>query len=216
MSNMIKLLYIVMFGEYKMYIIKKSEKKIECFDDKEWEKAEIAEISTINWLEFSYKPYTYAKIMYSDYGIHVQMITDENPLLARETQQNSGVCKDSCMELFIRPNSGDDRYLNLEFNPFGTMYFGLRTSRFDGVHPEKSKEYFDVKTYVSDKEWKLQFTIPFELINETFGGYTKTMYGNMYKCSEDNVSPHFVTYYPVSVNEPDFHRPEYFGEFVLE
>ena len=198
-----------------MYCIKKSDKKITSLTDSAWETADIAKIDNINWQKFSYKPHATARILYSEYGLHIQLQTDEQPLLARFTAQNSAVCRDSCMELFIRPNEGDRRYLNFEFNAFGTMYLGLRTSREDFTLPDKNREYFEVKSYTDDKKWILQFTIPFEFIGEIFGGYTKNMYGNIYKCGEDTEREHYVTYSPINTPEPDFHRPEFFTGFVL-
>lgn len=199
-----------------MYIIKKTSDKVVSIKDKAWENANVAEVKSRNWEGFSKAPYMEARLLYSDFGIHVQLMTDENPLLARIREQNGPVCKDSCMEFFVRPNSDDPRYFNMEFNPFGTMYLGLRTSRHDCVHPEYDKDYFEVQSYVDNEKWVLQFVIPFEFIKEIFGGYTKTMYGNLYKCGDETESEHYATYYPILTEKPDYHRPECFGEFVLE
>ncbi|MBQ3115159.1 MAG: hypothetical protein IJC06_03445 [Clostridia bacterium] len=199
-----------------MYIIKKTENKINCIDDKAWDNADVANIDKINWSEFGCAPKTTGKILYNDYGIYVRLETDEKPLLARHCNQNDKVCCDSCMEFFFRPNENDARYLNFEFNPFGTMYLAIRTSRYDAVHPDKDKKYFDVKSYVDDKRWALQFCIPFEFIDGIFGSHTKKIYGNLYKCGDETLKIHYATYYPVMTKEPDYHRPEFFGEFILE
>lgn len=199
-----------------MYIIKKSEHSITSIDDKIWEISNVADIDKVNWEEFGVIPKTTGKLLYDDYGIYVRLETDEKPLLARFTKQNDKVCCDSCMEFFFRPNQNDPRYLNFEFNPFGTMYFAVRTSRKAPVYPDKDKTYFDVKSYVDDKKWVLQFCIPFEFIDGIFGGHTNTMLGNLYKCGDETMTPHYATYYPISTEKPDYHKPEFFGEFVLE
>lgn len=199
-----------------MYIIRKIKNNISCIDDKIWNIANVANIDKINWSEFGCIPKTTAKLLYNDYGIYVQIETDEKPLLARYCKQNDKVCDDSCMEFFFRPNENDPRYLNFEFNPFGTMFFAVRTSRYDPIYPDKDKKYFNVKSYVDDKGWVLQFCIPFELIGEIFSSHTKTMYGNLYKCGDETSKIHYATYYPITIKEPDYHRPEFFGEFVLE
>ena len=199
-----------------MYIIKKVSQKITSIDDEAWNKANIAEVNIKNWEQYDYIPNTIARILYSDYGIHVQMQTDEKPLLARYTEQNKPVNTDSCMEFFIRPNQNDDRYLNFEFNAFGTMFLAVRTNRFDPEHPDKNKEYFEVKSYVDDKKWIHQFTIPFEFIDDIYGFHTKKMYGNLYKCGDETEREHYASYYPLDPNIVDFHKSEYFGEFVLE
>ena len=199
-----------------MYIIKKTENNIKCISDKAWDYANVANVDKINWKEFEAAPKMTAKLLYNDFGIYVQLETNEKPLLARFSDQNSRVCCDSCMEFFFRPNENDPRYINFEFNPFGTMFLAIRTSRFDPVHPEQDKKYFNVKSYVDDQCWVLQFCVPFEFIDGIFGSHTKTMYGNLYKCGDETEGEHYVTYYPVGTEKPDYHRPEFFGEFVLE
>ena len=199
-----------------MYIIKKTEnRKLEMFD-KEWEKANVAEVTCINWEEFNYAPYTTAKILYNDYGIHVQMQTDEKEILARCTQQNGPVSNDSCMEFFFRPNENDPHYLNFEFNAFGTMYFGCRTDRYNFENPDVNNRFFDIQSYVEDGNWIIQYFVPFSFIDKLFGTHTKTMYGNLYKVGVDTAIRHYVTYAKIDTPAPDFHRPESFVEFVLE
>ena len=79
-----------------LYNIKKADHKITSPYDKAWNSAEIAKIDNVNWKDYPYKPNTTGRVLYSDYGIHVQLITDEQPLLARYTEQNSDVYRDSC------------------------------------------------------------------------------------------------------------------------
>ena len=199
-----------------MYFIKKTQKeKLEIFD-REWENANVADIAVINWKEFSYAPKTTAKILYNESGIWVQMQTDEQDLLARCTKQNGPVSDDSCMEFFFRPNENDPRYLNFEYNAFGTMYCAVRTGRFDSVKPKVDKKDFCVETYVEEGNWILQYFVPFSFIESIFGSYTKTMYANLYKIGVDTKFEHYVSYAPINADEPDFHRPECFVEFVLE
>lgn len=199
-----------------MYIIKKIENNINCINDKAWDFANVANIDKINWKEFSRAPKTTAKLLYNEEGIYVQLETDEKPLLARYCNQNDDVYCDSCMEFFVRPNENDPRYLNFEFNPFGTMYLAVRTSLFDPVHPDKDKTYFNVKSYVDDKRWVLQFCVPFAFIDEIFDAHTRTMYGNLCKCGDETLQEHYATYYPITNEKPDYHRPEFFGVFILE
>ena len=199
-----------------MYIIKKTvNRKLDMFDA-EWEKANVAEVTHINWNEFPDAPYTTAKILYNDYGIWVQMQTDEKDILARCTKQNGPVSNDSCMEFFFRPNENDPHYLNFEFNAFGTMYHAVRTDRYNFKNPEVTNSFFDVKSYIEEGNWILQYCIPFTYIDAHFGSHTKTMYGNLYKIGLDTVLKHSATYAPIDWPNPDFHRPEFFVEFVLE
>lgn len=198
-----------------MYLIKKCDKCPDMFSA-EWEKAEVAYLEEINWPEFSYKPKTTARVLHNGEALFVRMETDENPLLARRRKQNDEISDDSCMEFFLKPNANDPHYLNFEFNPFGAMYLGLRTDRYNNEYPEEDKEFFNVKTYVDGEAWVLTFTIPFEFISRMVGGIDDEFKGNFYKCGVDTVCEHYVTYYPIDTEEPDYHRPEFFGPFKLE
>lgn len=200
-----------------MYTVKRISNDIKpTVDSKVWETAEVAEVTTKNWDCFTYVPNTEARVLYNDKGLFVLFSTDEKPLLARQTKQNSAVCEDSCMEFFFRPNENDPRYMNFEFNPFGTMYCAVRTCRHDPVHPSEDKYFFNVESRVDEDKWSLFFHVPFAFMDEKVGGHTSKMFGNFFKCSEENVEPHWLTWCPISTEKPDYHRPEFFGELLLE
>jgi hypothetical protein len=46
---------------------------------------------------------------------------------------------------------------------------------------------------------------------ETVDG--KTIKGNFYKCGDKTSVPHFLSWNPIILPSPDFHRPDFFGEF---
>ena len=62
--------------------------------------------------------------------------------------------------------------------------------------------------------------MPFALMEKYVPGFvrTKTMklMTNFYKCGDETEFPHFGAWKEVAVPEPDFHRPEYFGELTLK
>lgn len=196
-----------------MYTIKKST-IINNINDPVWKSAKDIKIETINWEEFAFKPNMIAKLLYSDFGLHIKLTTDEKNLIATKRKQNEQVCEDSCMEFFFRPNENNPHYINFEFNPFGTMYSAIRTSRKDAHYPVENKYYFNVISDVTENEWSLFFTVPFEFIDKNFGGHTDKIYGNIYKCGGQ--TEHYLSLFPISSENPDFHRPEFFGEFILE
>jgi hypothetical protein len=39
---------------------------------------------------------------------------------------------------------------------------------------------------------------------------------NFYKCGDGTPEPHFVTWNPVGTENPDYHRPEFFGKVLFE
>ncbi|WP_290078963.1 carbohydrate-binding family 9-like protein [uncultured Duncaniella sp.] len=42
------------------------------------------------------------------------------------------------------------------------------------------------------------------------------MKGNFFKCASGTSQPHFLSWSPVRSKEPDFLRPESFGDIILE
>lgn len=60
-----------------MYIIKKTDHKIQNIHDKAWEKAQVAEVMLDSWPDkkvSDYMPNTTARILYSDYGLHISTV----------------------------------------------------------------------------------------------------------------------------------------------
>lgn len=212
-----------------VYYIKKAT-ELEMSGSSIWDLAETAEICCYPWDNSGYRPKTEAKILYTEKGLHVYMVSYENEIVASYTKMNDPVYKDSCMEFFFRPNpENDERYLNFEFNALGTLNLGLGKDRFKRLPiPESTLEYFRIKASVREDEvesfsgpsWSLQFFIPYAFIEEYFGrikiGSGTKLTGNFYKCGELEGHAHFGCWSEVKSEIPDFHRPECFGNLILE
>ena len=39
--------------------------------------------------------------------------------------------------------------------------------------------------------------------------------GNFYKCGDATLLPHYLSWSQIDTEQPDFHRPEFFGELLL-
>ena len=62
------------------------------------------------------------------------------------------------------------------------------------------------------------FTLPGSFLQEIYGKQLSSggiVKGNFYKCDE-TIHPHFGTWNRVIAPQPDFHRPECFGEMQVE
>ena len=119
-------------------------------------------------------------------------------------------------------------YYNFEFNCIGTIHLGwgpgrhnrkfvdptiinkieVRSSLGNQVLAEKSGKF----------KWEIMIRIPLECLAFTSlptlkGLKTK---GNFYKCGDETPEPHFVTWNPIKTENPDYHRPEYFGDIYFE
>lgn len=198
----------------KTYLIKKTVIDNVPISSEEWDNAEIAKIE-IPAPNSEYSPVTTAKLLYSDGGITVKMETDEKPLLAREKRRNGDIYLDSCMEFFVSPE-GEEKYLNFEMNPLGTLHLGFGEGRHNRTFPEIADETFDIVCTFEDEKWQLKLFVPFNVFEELYGIRPPALVGNLYKCGEETEKEHYLMWNKIDREKADFHRPEYFGRFVFE
>lgn len=180
-----------------------------------WEDIEGVGVITVPWKEHPLVINTLAKLTYNDEKIFVRLETEETDIRAMQTEDNSQVCEDSCMEFFFRPNISDKRYFNFEINPLGTLHLGIGKDRYDRKKISFDRSMFKIKTYVLNTGWVAEFEIPFDFINK-FTGFTETCYGNFYKCGELTDHEHYCVWNLVETEKPDYHQFRYFGRFIFE
>lgn len=163
-----------------------------------------------------------AQLCYSDQGIHLHLRTWETNIRAQYTEPLSQVCEDSCMEFFLRPMAEDMRYFNFEMNPKGTSYLGFGGERNSRIRLIVKNEDQLLKKQVHrlDDGWELFYTVPLSFLQTFYPGYAltsgKILYANCYKCGDLTAQPHYISWNPIDSDTPDFHRPDCFGEMILE
>lgn len=189
-------------------------------------KGERITVDTLNWPnQFPYHPLTVVSLAHDGKRIFVEFFVRCNYLRAVNTENNSPVHQDSCVEFFLAPK-GRTPYFNFEFNCIGTLHAARRQDRHSGT-PLTNEELAKVERYAScgtrpfrEMEglfsWSLIYAIPLELLGLTWEGKPIEMMGNFYKCADLTADPHFLSWAPIDTPEPDFHRPEFFKEIVLE
>lgn len=179
-------------------------------------------IGEVNWQVYSYRPEVDLFIAYTESEILLKYCVAEKHILARYTYFNSPVYKDSCVEFFI--SSGNGFYYNFEFNCIGTPYVGYGAQREGRTLVEEEivskirtrstlgKKKIDIRQVSGC--WELTIAIPFSLFKEAEykNPHHHTFKANFYKCGEDLTVPHYLSWNRIGVKNPDFHRPEFFGE----
>lgn len=183
-------------------------------------------IQILNWKDFSYMPNVNFRIGHTGDEIWLKYYVKEKHIRARETRTNGDVYKDSCVEFFISP--GEKNYYNFEFSCIGTIHLGYGPGRGNRkfVDP-KIIEKIDIKSSLgsapfNDKsgnfEWEMMIRIPIESFAysnlKTFKGLNAE--ANFYKCGEETAVMHYVTWNPIKTENPDYHRPEFFGKVQFE
>ncbi len=183
-------------------------------------------IDCVNWQkQFPYMPLTTVAIARTNTVLYIKYMVKGIMLKALYSNDLDPVYKDSCVEFFCQLPEADT-YMNFEFNCIGTCLAGTRKSRNEGVvlyTPEALKQIVRYSSLGNRAfcemegmfEWELTVGIPFSLMGIDATRMPEKIFGNFYKCADDTNSPHFVSWSPIHTPEPDFHRPEFFGEILF-
>ncbi len=183
-------------------------------------------IDHANWeTKYPYKPLTAVAVAHSGSSLFLDFFVRCNYMRAVNTVDQSAVSEDSCVEFFVSPTA-DNHYWNFEFNCIGTINASHRSERHNPVRLT-SDELARVIRYPSCGKrpfceleglftWNLLAVIPLDLIGTKFDDRPIEMKANFYKCASATSSPHYLSWNPVTTENPDFHRPEFFGNIILE
>lgn len=186
----------------------------------EYKALEEARLDNFPWDENGYKPDCRARVGWNEQGLHVLMYANEPIIRALVMETGGEVCEDSCLEFFLSPCEGKERYFNCECSPTPTVHLGVGDGRHgrtvykvlpEGMNPVSSKH--------EGAWWAVSYTIPAAFLKEQFsltlaGGLR--MRGNFYKCGDSQVHRHYGMYHPYDLPKADYHRPELFTDFVTE
>jgi hypothetical protein len=154
--------------------------------------------------------------------IYLTFYVQEKQVRAVNTGIHSPVWEDSCVEFFFSLKGDENRYYNFEFNAIGTMLAAYGKDRHHRTplpedllknletFPSLGKEPFG--TIDAPTTWTLQVRIPkecfiFSPVNDLSG---VDGYANFYKCGDKLDAPHYLSWNPVLIEQPDFHTPRFF------
>ncbi len=171
-------------------------------------------IDTLNWpQDFPHRPLVAAYLGY-----------DDEDLRTLSPGDGHYVHEDSCVELFIQRERGE-AYTNFEFNAAGVCYAAHHTN------PSESRlltegEFAAIERWGSHlgqrgiettgaHAWTLTVSLPWWTMGYT-AGRPDHFFANLYKCGDKTAHPHFLSWAPIVEVKPAFHRPQFFGEFILQ
>lgn len=183
-------------------------------------------INTVNWPEsYPYKPIVAFDLARTDKNLYIRYFVKGNSLKALAGKDGDPVHRDSCVEFFVKPEKSR-QYTNFEFNCRGVCDAAHRMSRqekisltaeeYAGIRRLSSvteSQPFDEKTGVFS--WELIVSIPFVTMGVDPDKLPEKLLANFYKCADDTQDPHFLSWNPIDLPEPDFHCPNFFGEIYL-
>lgn len=193
-----------------------------------WQDIPVLNINKFPWYKMGMKQNTQIMLCANNENLFIQIIAQDNHSFAQQTQLNHMlVCEDSCVEFFFSP-SGQfaSHYVNLEVNCCGTMHLAYGSDRHNRQFISlDAASLITLQTSVTslvkveksdDNQWCVDITLPFAAIEALTGEPVNKdiWYGNFYRCG-GRVEPQYAVWNSIISPEPDFHRPEHFGELVF-
>lgn len=179
-------------------------------------------LSCVNWKEFPYAPEVSFHVAHTDKALVVLFDVKEDHVRAVSLEANGPVWEDSCVEIFLSV-PGKEGYFNFETNCIGTSLAAYRRSKTDAdmFGPEQMGQIGTVASLPHEvidrlgegQEWSMLKIIPFSLLGLT--EKPEMLTGNFYKCGDKCAQPHFLSWAPIDLPEPNFHCPEFFEEITF-
>ena len=203
------------------------------WDGPAWKVADTLDIANVRPESSDHRPNTQARLLYSSVGLHGIFRVQDRYVRCLQTEYQSSVCTDSCVEFFFQP-LGKTPYFNFEFNCGGALlcYWiedsshspqgGFNKYTILPVEDLKQVGIYHSMPRVVDPEipeptvWFLEFFIPRALI-EKYAGPVGEFAGqkwraNFYKCG--SLHEHWISWSPV--DKLNFHLPHCFAPIVFE
>lgn len=195
----------------------------------DWNNIEPLFVETYPWYEEGKRQNTEVKIVADSNNLFLKIVAEDKYSFAKQTELNNMlVCADSCVEFFFSP-SGElgDNYINLEVNCCGTLHLAYgpdrHTRRFISlINASLIERTSSIKSPVKfesedDTSWTVEIKVPFEAIEKFTGEKVNPnkWFANFYRCG-GRQDPQYAVWNDIKVREPDYHRPESFGELIFE
>lgn len=187
--------------------------------------APLQHINVVNWEQFDYRPQVTFRAGWNEQGLLIDFQVEEQHILSSHTELHAPAYKDSCVEFFYSPTS-DNSYYNLEMSCTGARLWHHKTAdgqktTFEGPDLEKIviATTLPAHTLIDDRnggKWGLTVFIPAECLPEGFLVSGRQFTANFYKCGDDTMQKHYLTWAPIPTEKPSFHQPAYFGKITLQ
>jgi hypothetical protein len=177
-------------------------------------------IDNVPWSSYPYKPSASFTVAYGPDCIFLKYFVSEKQIRAVNTDPNSPVWQDTCVEFFVSFNDGR-QYYNFEINCIGTILAAYGPDREhrdfladQAISQVKTFSLIDKFSISPDIKWELIAVIPFtSFIHDNISSLSGTSArANFYKCGDALKEPHYLAWSQINAPEPDFHLPAFFGK----
>lgn len=184
-------------------------------------------VNQVNWpATFPEKPEVTVEVTNSPEYLFLRWNVKGEQLRAVTKEDQGHVWEDSCVEFFCQV-PGDMHYMNFECNCIGAMVASRRLGREENVQPLSKEQMATIKRSCSFPResfaerdglwsWEVELQIPLALIfRDQKPIFPQKLRCNFYKCADKTKNPHFLSWRPIDLPNPNFHCPEFFGEIEL-
>lgn len=199
-----------------------------------WEAAAVGRVGSFHPRSSAHRPDVAFRLLHDERHLHLRFDVDDRYVRVTQTQPQSSVCRDSCVEFFVQPRPGGG-YLNFEINGGGTMllYCIEDWRRIPGGfarYHEVPPEVFNAVTIrhdlpdVVDPErdapvrWQIRCRIPVSVLESCLGSLGRlsgqSWRANFFKCGDGTSHPHWASWNPIG-EQLNFHQPDRFGVLHL-
>lgn len=184
-------------------------------------------IDIINWSGFPASVSASFKIAHDGENILLLFNISESEILAEIAEDNGKVSKDSCVEFFVSFDN-TKHYYNIEFSCIGKLLMGYRDIRPNAKYASQEvlssikrystlgEENFERKE--GNINWQLSIIIPktafWEDNIQTFDKLKAK--ANFYKCGDNLLQKHYLSWSPIETEKPSFHETGFFGTLRFE
>jgi hypothetical protein len=199
-----------------------------------WQHADVLHVDQFRPESSAHHPMTQAKLLHDNTSIHVLFCVQDNYIRSIQTEYQSPVSTDSCVEWFAQPRS-DRGYINFEVNCGGTLHSSYieDPTRVPGgfkrftylpvdlaaqIHIQHSMPAVVEPEIAVPTTWLVYYRVPVTLF-EWYAGKLgrlsgQTWQSNFFKCADHTSHPHWAAWSPVQ--ELNFHRPQDFAPIGFE
>ena len=153
------------------------------------------------------------------FTVHFTVEEPADCFRAEVIEDNGRSWEDSCVEVFLQNPANPTEYFNFETTSRGYL---LAAKGIDRNNREVLSAT-DIAKVVRKKQlasvagnlvcWGMMVQISASIFGiNSFEGLT--LKGNLYKCADKAKAPHYLSAFEIDTEKPDFHRPEFFREFI--
>ncbi|MDX9724660.1 MAG: carbohydrate-binding family 9-like protein [Myxococcota bacterium] len=178
----------------------------------------------------SHRPKVRVRALHDEHSLALRFDVSDRWVIARAEKLNDPVCRDACVEAFLRPLP-DKGYFNFELNCCGVLHAsyvedwrrtagGLeKATLFSPRDAELIQRRHSLPAgscrieHEAPLEYWVELLVPCQALERFVGPLpalsSQAWTANFYKCADDSSHPHWLSWTPLK--QRNFHCPECFG-----